>query len=931
MITIQIAGTREQTSGKADGGEELGVGVTVKTAIDVSRARAAGQPEVAEAEPDDLVELEMEGGVILWMRADEVGERLGLTDARSADGQTITLPTAIPQDGNERGLGDWIIKGLKILGVDLAEKTARAVALKLEEKATENGPGLKRWDGSEKLTPAGEVVSGDAPWLLFLHGTASNTVGSFGDLATVQTGVWQALNNTYGNGERILAFEHRSLTESPITNAVDLVKALPAGIELHLVSHSRGGLIGELLGRGRLVDQDSNARPPFDAADLALFKAPEYKAELKALEALGKLLLEKQIKVSRFVRVACPARGTSLMRGRLDRWLNLLFDAASLALGGRLNPVVSGLLGGLRELVQATVKERTDPKTLPGLEAMAPELSPLLKMLNRKQIVQADDLRVIAGDIEPSGVFRRLGIWFADLYFGDDHDLVVDTSSMEGGAPRTDDPSIFVDRGKSVSHFNYFTNNRSASALSEALTLSSKEARSFSRELSRAADVKMPELTKRSAGDLPIVFLLPGISGSHLEIDGDRIWIDPIDLAFGGVAKLAIDNPQVEPEALIGLYYGKLARYLDGSHDVRPWAYDWRRSLLETGRLFARELQKALATKDDQEVRIVAHSMGGLVARTAFALDPDLWETFKARKGCRLIMLGTPNGGSFSIPMMMLGRNKLMGYLALLDFKASRKDHLKVISDWPGALQMLPAERDDLFETKGWTTLDKADPEGEWVKPDGDTLREAKAFRKLIEGAPIDRERMFYIAGQADTFSGMIVDEGGGKDEAIRFQISPEGDGQVLWSTGIPDGIKVWFTRAVHGDLARHKPAFPAILDILERGTTDKLPTEKPAVSRSLQRPTEIVRETVAVVPSEAHLLAAATGASLAFEPATEERPVAIEVTHGHLAFAQHPVMVGHYVGDSLNGTELVLDRRQSGRIAKRRTLGLHPGSIGDQ
>ncbi|MEM9629633.1 MAG: CHAT domain-containing protein, partial [Pseudomonadota bacterium] len=277
----------------------------------------------------------------------------------------------------------------------------------------------------------------------------------------------------------------------------------------------------------------------------------------------------------------------------------------------------------------------------------------------------------------------------------------------------------------------------------------------------------------------------------------------------------------------------------------------------------------------------------------------------------------------------MLGRDKLMRYLALLDFTASRKDHMKIVSDWPGALQMLPAERDDLFETSGWSTLAEADPDGKWIKPDDDTLRVADKFRSLIKDAPIDPERMFYIAGQADTYSGMTIEAGDEEDEEIRFQISPEGDGQVLWSTGIPDGIKAWYTPAVHGDLARYKPAFPAILDILERGTTDKLPKEKPAVSRSRHLSASIAREPIALVPSEDHLLAAATGSSLAFEPTSEERQVAIEVTHGHLAFAKYPVMVGHYIGDSLNGTERVLDRRQSGRIAKRRELGLHPGPIG--
>ncbi len=140
----------------------------------------------------------MEGGAILWLRADEVEEKLGVDRGRSGDGEpTIILPTAIPQDGEVRGLGDWVIKGLKVIGIDLkgdlAETTVRAIALKLEDKATKDGPGLKRWDGSEHLMPLGDFVAGDDAWLLFLHGTASNTVGSFGDLANVQAGVWQTL------------------------------------------------------------------------------------------------------------------------------------------------------------------------------------------------------------------------------------------------------------------------------------------------------------------------------------------------------------------------------------------------------------------------------------------------------------------------------------------------------------------------------------------------------------------------------------------------------------------------------------------------------------------------------------------------------------------------------------------------------------------
>jgi hypothetical protein len=61
----------------------------------------------------------------------------------------------------------------------------------------------------------------------------------------------------------------------------------------------------------------------------------------------------------------------------------------------------------------------------------------------------------------------------------------------------------------------------------------------------------------------------------------------------------------------------------------------------------------------------------------------------------------------------------------------------------------------------------------------------------------------------------------------------------------------------------------------------------------------------------------------------TAPEGVAVRVVHGHLAFASYPVLVGHDPGDSLNGTELVLDRRQAGRISRRRNLGLHPGPVG--
>ena len=83
------------------------------------------------------------------------------------------------------------------------------------------------------------------PVLLFVHGTGSNTLGSFGDLQVDERDLWSVLQRHFSGG--IYAYEHRTLSESPIENALELLAALPDGLQLSLVSHSRGGLVADLL------------------------------------------------------------------------------------------------------------------------------------------------------------------------------------------------------------------------------------------------------------------------------------------------------------------------------------------------------------------------------------------------------------------------------------------------------------------------------------------------------------------------------------------------------------------------------------------------------------------------------------------------------------------------------------------------------------
>jgi hypothetical protein len=56
---------------------------------------------------------------------------------------------------------------------------------------------------------------------------------------------------------------------------------------------------------------------------------------------------------------------------------------------------------------------------------------------------------------------------------------------------------------------------------------------------------------------------------------------------------------------------------------------------------------------------------------------------------------------------------------------------------------------------------------------------------------------------------------------------------------------------------------------------------------------------------------------------------VCLKVVHGHLAFAKHPVLVGHYNGDTFAGAEAQLDQVLDKRLSQRRRLGLYPGPLG--
>lgn len=908
----------------------FGLTTRVKRNIRVETLRGDATPAEITAQPDDVIELTMEDGARLFLRADEAALRLRGAGQRSATQPgVIELQTRLTLDmpGLRGGVADWAIRQLRTLGVDLPDGGAAYVGGRADAHLVPN-PGLFQWAADQSMRSAG-ALNATGPLLVFLHGTVSSASGSFGALSTNAV-TWAALQRRYP--DRVLALQHHTLLRSPVGNALDLMQALPAGATLHLVSHSRGGLIGDLLCRSQRQQAAGQGSAPFDAVDQGVLAAPEYQQQREDLAALDALLREKRPVIQRFVRVACPARGTILASDRLDHWLTMLLNVLGLAVGAAGVPALGPAYDAVEAFLLAVVKERTDPRTIPGLEAMIPG-SPLIKMLNRPDVRSDADLSVVEGDTQPSGVLRRLGIWFVDLFYGESNDLVVNTSSMQGGVGRAGS-RWFFDRSAQVDHFSYFKNPITAERVLAGLARADADLAGFH----DTAVEPGPTLWTRSSRGLsskPIVYVLPDFLGSALADSAGRVWIDPVALAAGGLCRLAMGQPGVTAPALIDLYYNPLCTSLDATHEVRPFPYDGRLPIDTIGALFAAELGAALDQTMDQgarPVRIVAHGMGGLVARAAF-LDATLWARFRDRDTSRLVELSTPCGGTWAAPMLLLGRSRLARALSAADLKNDPATLAGLFAEFPSVLALLPADPStDFFDPATWSRL--ADPGV--PTPDASLLARARALRSRLassssavaSASAADARCMSYIAGQGPTVNGVTVDPGARAGERLVFSRTLEGDGQVLWRTGVPTGLVPWYAAVRHGDLVRDKAVMAAIEDLLRSGTTDKLARDPRGLLAGRTAPDPIFRDAMTLQPGASDLADAALVGDPAPIPAEPPPKTRIRVVHGHLAFASYPMMIGHYTGDAIVGAEKQLEKALEPLLTDRIQLGLYAGPI---
>jgi len=330
------------------------------------------------------------------------------------------------------------------------------------------------------------------------------------------------------------------------------------------------------------------------------------------------------------------------------------------------------------------------------------------------------------------------------------------------------------------------------------------------RELSQLAKIA----ATRGNGRGEVVFILPGIMGSRLGSSQrgttSLLWLHPMAIAQAGLSQLAL--PAGKSLRALGVMlpgYLKLRLTLEIAGFAPVFhPFDWRADLETLARALTRAIEKSGARK----VHIVAHSMGGLVARIALGND-------RSARIQRLVQLGAPNQGSFAPVQALRAAYPTVRKIAALDHLSTAEQLARtVFLTLPGLYQMLPSvlspEEPNLFDPSQW-------PQDELV-PDTTMLNRAYKVRSRM---PSPDERCAVIVGtNQETVTSLRLRDGG-----FEYSVCRDGDGTVPLSRALWEGADTWFVQENHGALTNNNEVLAAVTNILKEGTTARLSTTRPA------------------------------------------------------------------------------------------------------
>lgn len=441
----------------------------------------------------------------------------------------------------------------------------------------------------------------------------------------------------------------------------------------------------------------------------------------------------------------------------------------------------------------------------------------------------------------------------------------------------------------------------------------------------QAAWVRSQRSRRRGAAPAPRVLILPGIMGSKIgrlrtqSSPASILWIDPLRIAAGQLTRLALPGgARLAPLGVMLFTYLKLKLMLDiGGCDAVFHAYDWRLDLNELGAQLA-----ACLERESAPVVLVAHSMGGLVARAAMAL-------LQRRAVKRLILLGTPNAGTYAPVQALCGTYPSVRKIAMLDLKHSPEYLAKsVFSTFPGLYQLLPARdpkaRVDIYDPRAWPRSAS--------RPDRKLLTQARSARDAL-APPDDRFRQIVGIGQ-ETIVDIHAATGG-----FGYDLANAGDGTVPLASARLPGVPTWYSTEVHGSLPNNTQVIHCVQELIRSGRSNRLPQRWRAGRRAhrivddkvlrAQFETKIDWRKLDSAGRERLMLQFSGNLTPKFQPAPR-RKLELRIALGNIADADGgAIVLGIYRNVTPGGAARAVDERLHGAVREFTARRMFSGDTG--
>lgn len=325
---------------------------------------------------------------------------------------TGEAPPPLAAGGMRRAGLRSLFGGEPITSVKLQTLSLNEIGQNLEDmdrNLTPQGPSKVRQIRNGAIEPAEVAPIQSGKILLFVHGTFSNNDSVIAEINLTPEGR-KFLADVERNYNQVLAFDHFTVSRSPILNALDLArKFATSDAEVDIVCHSRGGLV---------------TRWFFEEMD------------------------RKPGRKRRAVLVGSPIGGTSLaapdkLRGALNLLTNI---GTAVGTGVSLIPFLAAA-GALMKLVFSVAGAMTKVPLIDAGVAMIPGLSAQSRILNNNELNalswpprELPAYFAVTSSFQPADIGWKFWNLFCDWthaaaaaedrIFQAANDLVVDTDSM---------------------------------------------------------------------------------------------------------------------------------------------------------------------------------------------------------------------------------------------------------------------------------------------------------------------------------------------------------------------------------------------------------------------------------------------------------------------------------------------------------------------